>query len=175
VLRATEYVVPALEIVDARPAGPAQDLRHRSPTMAPPPASWWAAGRSARFDVDLRWVGGIMVRNSEIEETGVAAGVLGHPPSGGVLANKLARHGVGLERGHSSLPAPSPASYSPRRATRCMAISCAGGIRRSIHLIASTAAAEHNGDAPRALPSPFAAGRRRPARSNSSIPTPPLR
>ena len=34
------------------------------------------------MDIDLRWVGGIMYRNSEIEETGVAAGVLGHPALG---------------------------------------------------------------------------------------------
>src|ERR1700716_2050314 len=74
VLRATEYVVPAIEIV-GRPVGP--------------------------LDVDLRWVGGIMYKNSEIEETGVAAGVLGHPALGVAwLANKLGSHGVTLEPGH---------------------------------------------------------------------------
>jgi 2-oxo-hept-3-ene-1,7-dioate hydratase len=53
------------------------------------------------MDVDLRWVGGIMYRNSEIEETGVAAGVLGHPALGVAwLANKLGSHGVALEPGH---------------------------------------------------------------------------
>jgi 2-oxo-hept-3-ene-1,7-dioate hydratase len=53
------------------------------------------------LDVDLRWVGGIMYKNSEIEETGVAAGVLGHPALGVAwLANKLATHGVALEAGH---------------------------------------------------------------------------
>jgi 2-keto-4-pentenoate hydratase len=53
------------------------------------------------MDVDLRWVGGIMMRNSEIEETGVAAGVLGHPAMGVAwLANKLGAHGVALEAGH---------------------------------------------------------------------------
>ena len=51
--------------------------------------------------VDLRWVGGIMYKNSEIEETGVAAGVLGHPALGVAwLANKLGSHGVALEPGH---------------------------------------------------------------------------
>ena len=49
----------------------------------------------------LRWVGGIMYKNSEIEETGVAAGVLGHPALGVAwLANKLGSHGVALEPGH---------------------------------------------------------------------------
>jgi 2-oxo-hept-3-ene-1,7-dioate hydratase len=53
------------------------------------------------LEVDLRWVGGIMYRNSEVEETGVAAGVLGHPALGVAwLANKLGQHGVGLEAGH---------------------------------------------------------------------------
>ena len=53
------------------------------------------------MDIDLRWVGGIMYRNAEIEETGVAAGVLGHPALGVAwLANKLGQHGVALEAGH---------------------------------------------------------------------------
>ena len=53
------------------------------------------------LDIDLRWVGGIMYRNSEIEETGVAAGVLGHPALGVAwLANKLGQHGVALDVGH---------------------------------------------------------------------------
>ena len=53
------------------------------------------------LDVDLRWVGGIMYKNSEIEETGVAAGVLGHPALGVAwLANKLASFGSTLEPGH---------------------------------------------------------------------------
>src|SRR4029077_3160398 len=53
------------------------------------------------LDVDLRWGGGIRYKNSEIEETGVAAGVLGHPALGVAwLANKLGSHGVTLEPGH---------------------------------------------------------------------------
>ena len=72
-----------------------------SPTTAPPPASSSADGPVGPLDIDLRWVGGIMYRNSEIEETGVAAGVLGHPALGVAwLANKLGQHGVTLEPGH---------------------------------------------------------------------------
>jgi len=53
------------------------------------------------MDVDLRWVSALMYRNSDIEETGVAAGVLGHPALGVAwLANKLGQHGVTLEAGH---------------------------------------------------------------------------
>src|SRR4030095_14644381 len=104
VLRATEYVVPAIEIVDAR----LQDPRKIVDTVADNRAAAGAAagivvgGRPVGpLDVDLRWVGGIMYKNSEIEETGVAAGVLGHPALRVAwLANKLATHGVALEAGH---------------------------------------------------------------------------
>jgi 2-oxo-hept-3-ene-1,7-dioate hydratase len=55
----------------------------------------------APMDVDLRWVGGIMSVNGEIEETGLAAGVLGHPALGVAwLANKLGQHDTQLEAGH---------------------------------------------------------------------------
>ena len=81
VLRATEYVIPAIEIVDAR----LQDQRRIVDTVADNGAAAGIAmgGRPVGpMDVDLRWVGGIMYRNSEIEETGLAAGVLGHPALG---------------------------------------------------------------------------------------------
>jgi 2-oxo-hept-3-ene-1,7-dioate hydratase len=100
VLRATEYVVPALEIVDAR----LQDPRKIVDTVADNGAAAGivTGGRPVGpNEVDLRWVGGIMYRNSEIEETGLAAGVLGHPAMGVAwLANKLGAHGVALEPGH---------------------------------------------------------------------------
>src|SRR6266851_5742326 len=100
VLRATEYIIPSLEIVDAR----LQDPRKIVDTVADNGAAAGivVGGRPVGpMDVDLRWVGGIMYRNSEIEETGVAAGVLGHPALGVAwLANKLASHGVALEPGH---------------------------------------------------------------------------
>jgi 2-oxo-hept-3-ene-1,7-dioate hydratase len=100
VLRATEYVIPAIEIVDAR----IQDQRKIFDTVADNGAAAGIAlgGRPVGpLDVDLRWVGGIMYRNSEIEETGLAAGVLGHPALGVAwLANKLGSVGTALEPGH---------------------------------------------------------------------------
>ena len=100
VLRATEYVVPAIEIVDAR----LQDQRKIFDTVSDNGAAAGIVlgGRPVGpLEVDLRWVGGIMYRNSEIEETGIAAGVLGHPALGVAwLANKLGAHGVTLEPGH---------------------------------------------------------------------------
>jgi len=100
VLRATEYVIPAIEIVDAR----IQDQRKIFDTVSDNGAAAGIAmgGRPVGpLDVDLRWVGGIMYRNSEIEETGLAAGVLGHPALGVAwLANKIGPHGHALEPGH---------------------------------------------------------------------------
>lgn len=100
VLRATEYVVPSIEIIDAR----VQNPRKIFDTIADNGA---AAGivlgghPVGPHDIDLRWVGGAMYRNTDIEETGVAIGVLGHPAMGiAWLANKLGAHGVGLEPGH---------------------------------------------------------------------------
>lgn len=100
VLRATECVVPAMEIVDARLVDP----RKIVDTVADNGAAAGIAmgGRPVKpMDVDLRWVGGIMYKNSEIEETGLAAGVLGHPALGVAwLANKLGQLGTVLEPGH---------------------------------------------------------------------------
>jgi 2-oxo-hept-3-ene-1,7-dioate hydratase len=100
VLRATEYVIPAMEIVDARLADP----RKIVDTVADNGAAAGIAmgGRPVGpMDVDLRWVGGIMYKNSEIEETGLAAGVLGHPALGVAwLANKICQLGHALEPGH---------------------------------------------------------------------------
>ncbi len=100
VLRATEYVIPAIEIVDAR----IQDPRKITDTVADNGAAAGIAlgGRPVGpLDVDLRWVGGIMYRNAEIEETGLAAGVLGHPALGVAwLANKICQYGHAMEPGH---------------------------------------------------------------------------
>jgi 2-oxo-hept-3-ene-1,7-dioate hydratase len=100
VLRATEYVVPALEIVDARVQNPRKIFDTISDNGAA--AGIVIGGRPVGpMDLDLRWVGGIMYVNGDIEETGLAAGVLGHPAMGVAwLANKLGEHDVTLEAGH---------------------------------------------------------------------------
>ena len=100
VLAATDYVVPALEIVDARVQDPRKIFDTVSDNGAA--AGIVMGGRPVRpMDVDLRWVGGIMYKNAEIEETGVAAGVLGHPAMGVAwLANKVGAMGTPLEPGH---------------------------------------------------------------------------
>jgi 2-oxo-hept-3-ene-1,7-dioate hydratase len=103
VLRATEYVVPSIEIIDARIQNPRKIFDTVSDNGAA--AGIVIGGRPVGpMDVDLRWVGAIMYRNSEIEETGIAAGVLGHPAMGiAWLANKVAPFGTVLEPGHIML------------------------------------------------------------------------
>lgn len=100
VLRATEYVVPSIEIIDARVQNPRKIFDTVSDNGAA--AGLILGGRPVGpMDVDLRWAGAIMFRNSEIEETGLAAGVLGHPAMGVAwLANKLGSLGTTLEAGH---------------------------------------------------------------------------
>lgn len=99
VLRATEYVVPAIEIIDARVQNPRKIFDTVADNGAA--AGIVLGGRPVRpMDIDLRWVGAVLYRNADIEETGVSAGVLGHPAMGiAWLANKVARFGEVLEAG----------------------------------------------------------------------------
>ena len=55
-------------------------------------------------EIDLRWVGAALYQNGEIEETGLASGVMGHPAMGiAWLANKVGPHGITLQPGHTML------------------------------------------------------------------------
>ena len=106
VLAATEYVTPALEIIDLRvqPVDPETGSTMKALDTISDNAACGGVvlgGRPVRPDsVDLRWVGCLLHRNSVLEETGLAAGVLNHPATGiAWLANKLAPHDVKLEPG----------------------------------------------------------------------------
>ncbi|MBB6262584.1 2-oxo-hept-3-ene-1,7-dioate hydratase [Paenochrobactrum gallinarii] len=103
VLRATEWIVPSIEIIDARVTEPRKIFDTVADNGAA--AGLVLGGRPMRpDDVDLRWAGAIFYRNSDIEETGLAAGVLGHPAMAiAWLANKLAQFGDGLEPGQMIL------------------------------------------------------------------------
>lgn len=106
VLSATDYVIPALEIIDARCHR--VDPETKRPRKVFDTISDNAAnagiimgGRPIKpMDVDLRWISALLYRNGVIEETGVAAGVLNHPANGiAWLSKKFAPHGVALEPG----------------------------------------------------------------------------
>ncbi len=103
---ATAYVVPALEIIDARfhQVDPDTGVTRKVLDTISDNAANAAVvlgGRPVRpGDVDLRWVGATFLRNGVIEETGLAAGVLNHPGNGIVwLANRLGPLGVPLRAG----------------------------------------------------------------------------
>jgi len=110
VLRATEYVTPALEILDTRilRADPATGkTRTVFDTIADNAANAGVVpgGRPFRPDeADMRWVGAIVSRNGKVEETGLAAGVLNHPAMGiAWLADRMSAFGGALEAGQMVL------------------------------------------------------------------------
>jgi 2-oxo-hept-3-ene-1,7-dioate hydratase len=106
VLEATEYVTPAVEIIDARIE---QFDRHsKAPRKVQDTISDNAANagivlgstRANPLGLNLPWCGAILRQNTVVEETGLAAGVQGHPAIGiAWLANKLAPWGEHLEAG----------------------------------------------------------------------------
>lgn len=106
VLNATDFVVPALEILDTRiervdPTTKA--TRKIFDTIADNAANAGIVlgGRPIRpLDADLRWIGALCFKNGQLEETGLAAGVLNHPATAVAwLANKIAPLGLALEPG----------------------------------------------------------------------------
>jgi 2-oxo-hept-3-ene-1,7-dioate hydratase len=106
VMRATDYVTPALEIIDARIEQFDRDTK--APRKVFDTIADFAAnagivlgGRPVKPDaVDLRWAGALLYKNAVIEETGLAAAVLNHPAVGVAwLANKIARYGEALDAG----------------------------------------------------------------------------
>lgn len=106
VLSATEYVTPAIELIDARiqqvdPETKATRKVFDTISDNAAGAGLICGGRPFRpLDADLRWVSAVCYRNGVIEESGVAAAVLNHPANGVAwLANKFAPHGVSLAAG----------------------------------------------------------------------------
>ena len=100
VLRATEYVVPALEILSSRIQMQGRTIVDTISDNAAMGAMVLGGTPLAPDAIDLRWVAALLYRNESIEESGVAAAVLNHPASGVAwLARKLAQHDDHLEAG----------------------------------------------------------------------------
>jgi 2-oxo-hept-3-ene-1,7-dioate hydratase len=106
VLNATDYVVPALELIDARIE--MFDRQTKAPrkvfdTIADNAANAGIVlgGRPMRPDaVDWRWAGALLYKNGTIEESSLGAAVLNHPGNGVAwLANKLSVHDEALAAG----------------------------------------------------------------------------
>ncbi|SDT25807.1 2-oxo-hept-4-ene-1,7-dioate hydratase [Microterricola viridarii] len=100
VLSATDYVIPALEILNSHIEMSGRTIVDTISDNAAMGAMVIGGNPVKPDAVDLRWVGALLYRNQTIEESGVAAAVLNHPASGVAwLANKLSQHGSSLAAG----------------------------------------------------------------------------
>ena len=93
VINATDYVVPAVELIAARthridpntgkPRGVLDTISDNAAN-----AGIVLGGRPVKpYEVDLRWVGALLYKNGVIEESGVSAAVLNHPANVRPVAN----------------------------------------------------------------------------------------
>ena len=105
VLAATQSVAPALEILDTRilRVDPASGkTRKIFDTIADNAANAGIVLGKERHAVDafdLRWVGAIVARSNEVEETGLGAGVLNDPVQAIVwLVQRLAQYGQKIRK-----------------------------------------------------------------------------
>ena len=106
VLRAVEFAMPALEIIDARM--PLVDPETRGArTVVDQIADYGTcagmvtgSGAVDPRGLDFKSVGAVVRRNGAVEETGLSVGVMNHPfLAVAWLANHLGAHGQGLEAG----------------------------------------------------------------------------
>lgn len=106
VIAATGHVAPSLEILDTRilradpETGQARRICDTISDNAANAGIVLGNEKHAVDDFDLRWVGAIVSRNGEVEETGLGAGVLNDPVNGIVwLARRMAQYGQRIEAG----------------------------------------------------------------------------
>jgi 2-oxo-hept-3-ene-1,7-dioate hydratase len=106
VLDATDYVIPAFELIAARSyrVHPATAYtRTVLDTISDNAANAGIimGGRKIKpQDIDLRWAGAIVKLNGVVEQTGLAAAVLDNPANGICwIAKRFARRGIALEPG----------------------------------------------------------------------------
>lgn len=106
VLNATDYVVPALELIAARTYRVDPNTGYKrtvKDTISDNAANAGiiTGGLPVRpDDIDLRYIPALLYRNGVIEESGVSAAVLNHPAKGiAWLAKKYHAHGISMEPG----------------------------------------------------------------------------
>ena len=100
VIRATDFVLPSIEIVDSRFAERGGLVDSISDAAS---CGLIVLGGCPRrlTDFDVRRVGASLLRNGDIEESGVASAVLGNPINAVAwLANKLAEFDVAMDAGN---------------------------------------------------------------------------
>ena len=107
VVAATDYVTPAIEILDTRilrkdpQTGKARIIHDTISDNAANAGIVMGEDRHAIDAHDLRWVGAIVSKDDAVEETGLGAGVLNDPVESVVwLARRMAQYGQQIEPGH---------------------------------------------------------------------------
>lgn len=105
VVRATDFILPAIEVIDSR----ITDWRITLPDTVADNASSARVVLGARpvppSRLDLRLIGSVLWKKGKVEETGISGAVLGNPVSAVCwLANKLASFEMGLEAGQVVMP-----------------------------------------------------------------------
>lgn len=105
-LAATSHVAAALEILDTRilrrdpETGVARKLVDTISDNAANAGIVLDDKRHGPASIDMRWVGAIVSRDGEVEETGLGAGVLNDPVESVLwLARRMARYGQRIEAG----------------------------------------------------------------------------
>ena len=106
VIAATDYVAPSIEILDTRilradpETGKTRVIFDTISDNAANAGIVMGAERHAVDAFDLRWVGAMALRNGEVEETGLGAGVLNDPVESVVwLARRMSQYGQKIEAG----------------------------------------------------------------------------
>jgi len=106
VLQAIDYVTPSIEILDTRIVrkdAKTGQMRNVNDTISDNAANAGIVVGASQHPLDahdLRWVGAIVSRNGEVEETGLGAGVLNDPVESVLwLIQRMAHYGQQVEPG----------------------------------------------------------------------------
>ena len=105
VIRATDFVLPSIEIVDFRVGpGPGMTVTDTVADLAACGAAVLGSNPRRLDQIDIRRVHGQMLINGDVVQEGYSSAVLGSPvTSVAWLANKLSEFGVTFEPGHTIL------------------------------------------------------------------------
>ena len=119
VIRATEFILPAIEIIDSRIADWKIGIEDTIADNASSARVVLGGNPKSLLDCDVRKIGATLRVDHEIVATGTAAAVLGNPvTSVAWLAQTVGRFGVQLDRGHVILPGSCTAAATVRPGSR---------------------------------------------------------
>jgi 2-keto-4-pentenoate hydratase len=122
VLRATEFVVPALEIIDSRIRDWRITLADTIADNASSARVVLGGKRTSITDLDLRTIGAVLSIDGGVVGTGASGAVLGNPATAlAWLANKIASFDGCLDAGHVIMPGSCTRAFDVRPGTTVLA------------------------------------------------------